>query len=122
MQLFGALGDGIYDFLPQILGGIQNGLGALALSLLDPAIEGVGLEVQLCHGLAGGDFAALPPLQNLVEQLLVDFNGLAPLGGGILLPAVQGQCRLQQPYGALPLRRAGIQSLVHCPEADAPGL
>ena len=84
LQFLAALSDGVHDPLAQLLGGIQQGVRGLALPLLHPAVEGIGLQVQLRHGLAGGDLPVLPALQDLIEHFLIHLDGLAALGGGVL--------------------------------------
>ena len=79
------------------------------LPFFDAAVKGIGFQIQLCHGLARGDLAALPERNNGIKQAFVNGNGSAafiaalflrpfdpvpPSGAGLIL--IQGAQRTAQ--------------------------
>ena len=134
LEFLGALRHRIHDSLPELLCRVQQGVRRLGVGhpFLHPAVEGIGLQIQLGHGLAGGDLTVFPALQDAVEHLLVDFNGLAALGPAVFLAGtlrllfllglfVQPGCRFQNAQSEAALLRAGVEFFFHAAEADVPG-
>ena len=135
LELLGPFRYGVDDLLAKLLRRIQQGVGCFGIGhpLLHPAVEGVRLQVQLCHGLAGGDFTIFPTLQDGIEHLIVHFDGLTALAPAVLFdsglrllflpgPGIQLGHLSQNIQREAALLRAGVEILFHTAEANPPGL
>ena len=106
----------------------------LFLPFFDPSIKGVGLQIELAHGLTRGDLAAAPALGHRVEQRLIDGDGLAALVFAVLFGARDALPAAFVPVRSVQLRQLpaeleeklalgarGVETLFGAPEIHLPG-